>query len=176
MEELFKKLLQSIGQTGDPKRAAKAFAHMTSGYTQRLADITKDSLQPVDTAGMVIIRDLPLLSLCEHHLVPFSGRVSIGYIPARHVMGLGRIAKVVDMFARRLQVQERLGQQICDALEATLKPKGIGVLIEAEHLCMRIGGEPRADATVVTSVVTGLFKEDAKTREEFLRLAMQQKS
>ena len=177
MQDLFRKLIEGIGE--DPKReglektparAAESFAFLTSGYNQNLDEIVNDALYPVDTEGMVIVKDIECYSLCEHHLLPFFGKVHVGYIPNKHVIGLSKIPRIVDMFARRLQVQERLGQQICDALQKILKPKGIGVVIQCSHLCMMMRGVQKQHSTAVTSCVTGLFKKDPKTREEFMTL------
>ena len=177
MENLFRELLQSIGEDParrglekTPERCAEAFRFLTSGYNQKLEEVINGALFPADTDGMVIVKDIECYSLCEHHLLPFVGKAHVGYIPKEHVLGLSKISRVVDMFARRLQTQERLSQQICDALEGVLKPKGIGVVIEAEHLCMMMRGIEKQHSTAVTSSVKGNFKSDARTREEFLRL------
>ena len=177
MDDLIKKLLKELGEDparaglkGTPKRVAEAYRFLTTGYDQNLQDIVNNALMPVDTEGMVIVKDIECYSLCEHHLLPFFGKVHVGYIPKKNVIGLSKIARVVDMFARRLQVQERMGQQICDALESVLKPKGIGVVVEANHLCMMMRGVQKQHSTAVTSCVKGLFKEDARTRQEFLEL------
>lgn len=177
MDDIVEKFLKALGEDpkrpglrGTPRRVREAYEFLTSGYDQNIGDIVKSTLMPVDTEGMVIVKDIEFFSLCEHHLLPFFGRVHVGYIPKKHVIGLSKIARVIDMFARRLQVQERMGQQICDALEGILKPKGIGVVIEAHHLCMMMRGVQKQHSTAVTSSVKGLFKEDSKTREEFLKL------
>jgi GTP cyclohydrolase I len=119
---------------------------------------------------MVLVKDIECYSLCEHHLLPFVGKVHVAYIPDKKVIGLSKIPRIVDMFARRLQVQERLGEQICEALESVLKPKGIGVVMEASHFCMMMRGVEKQHSVAVTSHVKGLFKEDARTRQEFLEL------
>ena len=177
MQDLIKKLLKELGEDparaglkGTPKRVAEAYQFLTSGYDQNLDDIVNKALMPVDTEGMVIVKDIECYSLCEHHLLPFFGKVHVGYIPRKNVIGLSKIGRIVDMFARRLQVQERMGQQICDALESILKPKGIGVVVEANHLCMMMRGVQKQHSTAVTSCVKGLFKTDPKTREEFMTL------
>ncbi|MDO8648530.1 MAG: GTP cyclohydrolase I FolE [Candidatus Peregrinibacteria bacterium] len=177
MDRLFRDLLKAIGEDPNrpglkktPERASDAMKFLTSGYDQELKDIVKGALFPADTDGMVIVKDIECYSLCEHHLLPFFGKVHVGYIPRKHVIGLSKIARIVDMFARRLQVQERMGQQICDALASVLKPKGIGVVIEANHLCMMMRGVEKQHSSAVTSSVKGLFKEDARTRQEFLQL------
>ena len=177
MDKIFTDLIQAIGEDPKrdglkktPKRAREAYAFLTSGYDQDLKTIVNDALHPSDTEGMVIVKDIECYSLCEHHLLPFFGKVHVGYIPRKHIIGLSKIARIVDMFARRLQVQERLGQQICDALEKTLKPKGIGVVIECNHLCMMMRGVEKQHSLAVTSHVKGIFKSDARTRQEFLTL------
>lgn len=172
-----KELFQFIGEDPSrdglqktPERWEKAMKELTVGYDQKLEDIVNGALFPTDTKGMVIVKDIECYSLCEHHLLPFFGKVHVGYVPSEHVIGLSKIARIVDMFARRLQVQEHLGQQICDALETVLKPKGVGVVIEASHFCMMMRGVEKQHSKAVTSSVKGLFKEDARTREEFLSL------
>ncbi|MBP9773663.1 MAG: GTP cyclohydrolase I FolE [Candidatus Peribacteraceae bacterium] len=177
MEKLYKQLLESIGEDTSreglkktPARAMKAMEFLTSGYAQNLETIVNGALFEADTDGMVIVKDIECYSLCEHHLLPFFGKVHVGYIPNEHVIGLSKIARIVDLFARRLQVQERLGQQICDALDSVLKPKGIGVVIEANHLCMMMRGVEKQHSKAVTSSMKGLFKKDQRTRSEFLSL------
>lgn len=177
MEDIFKKLITSIGEDPKreglkktPKRAADAYAFLTSGYDQKLEKIVNCALFDADTDGMVIVKDIECYSLCEHHLLPFFGKVHVGYIPNEKVIGLSKIARIVDLFARRLQVQERLGQQICDALNDILKPKGVGVVIEASHLCMMMRGVEKQHSKAVTSSVKGTFKNDQRTRQEFLSL------
>jgi GTP cyclohydrolase I len=177
MEQLFLSLLKKIGEDPTrpglkktPKRCADAFIFLTSGYNQDMKTIVNDALFPADTDGMVIVKDIECYSLCEHHLLPFVGKVHVGYIPDQTVIGLSKIPRIVDMFARRLQVQERLGQQICNALKKVLKPKGIGVVIEASHFCMMMRGVEKQHSVAVTSSVEGTFKKDARTRQEFLEL------
>ncbi|MDD5025839.1 MAG: GTP cyclohydrolase I FolE [Candidatus Peribacteraceae bacterium] len=153
-----------------PERWEKAMQFLTSGYGQNLKEVVNGALFPTDTDGMVIVKDIECYSLCEHHLLPFVGKVHVGYIPSEKAIGLSKIARIVDMFARRLQTQERLGQQICDALQDVLKPKGVGVVIEANHFCMMMRGVEKQHSTAVTSFVRGSFRRDARTREEFLRL------
>lgn len=177
MEKLFHDLLKAIGEdpkrTGllkTPKRAAEAMKFLTKGYDESLKTIVNGALFPTETDGMVIVRDIECYSLCEHHLLPFTGKVHVGYVPSKHVLGLSKIARIVDMYARRLQTQERLTQQICDALEKALKPKGIGVVMEANHFCMMMRGVEKQHSQAMTSTVKGLMKKDEKTREEFLRL------
>lgn len=177
MEKLFTDLLKKIGEDPKrpglertPKRCAEAFSFLTSGYKQDLKTIVNDALFPADTDGMIIVKDVECYSLCEHHLLPFTGKVHVGYIPNDNIIGLSKIPRIVDMFARRLQVQERLGQQICDALVEVLKPKGLGVVIEANHFCMMMRGVEKQHSVAVTSHVWGSFKKDARTRQEFMEL------
>lgn len=177
MQDLFADLIRQLGEDPTreglqktPERCAEAYRFMTKGYGENVDEIVNGALFPVDTEGMVIVKDIECYSLCEHHLLPFVGTVHVGYVPNQTVIGLSKIARIVDMFARRLQVQERLGQQICDALDQVLKPKGVGVVIEAKHFCMSMRGVEKQHASAVTSTVQGLFKDDARTREEFLAL------
>ncbi len=177
MEPLFYKLLKEIGEDPEreglkntPKRASDSMTFLTSGYKQNLDEIVNGALFKTDTDGMVIVKDIECYSLCEHHLLPFVGKVHIGYIPNEHIIGLSKIPRIVDMFARRLQVQERLGQQICNALQVVLRPKGIGVVIEASHFCMMMRGVEKQHSVAMTSHVVGSFKKDARTRQEFLEL------
>ncbi|MDD5623908.1 MAG: GTP cyclohydrolase I FolE [Candidatus Peribacteraceae bacterium] len=177
MEKLYRDLLRKIGENPDreglrktPRRCEDAFRFLTSGYGQSAEKVVNGALFKADTDGMIIVKDIECYSLCEHHLLPFVGKVHVGYIPDKKVIGLSKIPRVVDMFARRLQTQERLGQQICDALEKILKPKGIGVVISASHFCMMMRGVEKQHSTAVTSHVKGIFRKDARTRQEFLRL------
>ncbi len=177
MDSLFTSLLKKIGENParpglkkTPKRAMEALKFLTSGYDQDLKKIVNAALMPTESDGMVIVKDIECYSLCEHHLLPFFGKVHVGYIPEDKVIGLSKIPRIVDMFARRLQVQERLGQQICDALWEVLKPKGVGVVIEASHLCMMMRGVEKQHSLAITSHVRGSFKRDARTRQEFMEL------
>lgn len=177
MEALFKQLLQIIGEDPDreglqmtPRRCSDTYRELTAGYHQNLDEIVNGALFQAESDGMVIVKDIEMYSLCEHHMLPIIGKVHVGYIPNEHILGLSKVARIVDMFARRLQVQERLGQQVCEALNTVLKPKGVGVVIEADHLCMMMRGVSKQHSNAVTSHVTGLFKEDSKTREEFMDL------
>ena len=177
MQSLFQSLLTSIGEDPTreslkktPERCEKAFRFLTSGYTQDLKEIVNGALFQADSDGMVIVNNIECYSLCEHHMLPFVGKVHIGYIPNKNIIGLSKIPRIVDMFARRLQVQERLGQQVCDALQEVLEPKGIGVVIEAQHFCMMMRGVEKQHSSAVTSHMKGLFKKDPRTRQEFLDL------
>ncbi len=177
MEDLIKKLLLELGENpkrpglrGTPRRYSEAMKFFVSGYGENIEKIVNGALFPADTEGMVIIKDIETYSLCEHHLLPFFGRVHVGYIPDKHVIGLSKIPRIIDMFARRLQVQERMGQEICDALYEILQPKGIGIVTEMSHLCMMMRGVEKQRNIAVTSHVKGSFKRDARTRQEFLDL------
>ncbi len=177
MEQLYKSLLKKIGENPNraglkrtPKRCTEAMEFLTSGYDQDLKKVVNGALFPADTDGMIIVKDIECYSLCEHHMLPFVGKVHVGYIPDTKIIGLSKIPRIVDMFARRLQVQERLGQQICDALSEVLQPKGIGVVIEANHFCMMMRGVSKQHSIAKTSHMKGSFKRDARTRQEFLDL------
>lgn len=177
MQDLYTSLLKKIGEDPNreglkktPKRMEEAMKFLTSGYDQNLKEVVNGALFKADTDGMIIVKDIECYSLCEHHMLPFTGKVHVGYIPSKHIIGLSKIPRIVDMFARRLQVQERLGQQICDALSEVLQPVGVGVVIEASHFCMMMRGVEKQHSTAVTSHVAGSFKRDARTRQEFLEL------
>ncbi len=154
-----------------PSRVAKAMMWLTRGYNQTAAEVIGDALFQESHENMVMVRDIEMYSMCEHHMLPFFGKVHVAYIPNGKIVGLSKLPRVVDVFARRLQVQERLGEQIADALEETLQPKGVGVVIEAVHLCMMMRGVEKQSSRTITSSMRGLFRDDSKTRSEFLRLA-----
>ena len=154
-----------------PERVAKAMAFLTRGYTEHLADIVGDAIFEEDHHNMVMVRDIELYSLCEHHLLPFFGKAHVAYIPDGRIVGLSKLPRLVDHFARRLQVQERLTEEIALAVEETLRPLGVGVVIEAYHLCMMMRGVEKQNSKTLTSAVRGLFRSDQRTREEFLTLA-----
>jgi GTP cyclohydrolase IA len=154
-----------------PSRVAKAMAWLTRGYEMNAADVIGDALFEEGADGMVMVRDIELYSMCEHHMLPFFGKAHIAYIPDGRVVGLSKLARVVDVFARRLQVQERMTEQIAQALADVLKPKGVGVVIECAHMCMAMRGVEKQNSKTITSALIGNFRSDAKTREEFLRLA-----
>jgi GTP cyclohydrolase I len=159
------------GLRATPARAARALAFLTHGRTLTARDAVADAVFDVDSDQMVMVRDIEFYSLCEHHLLPFHGRAHVAYVPDGRVVGLSKLARVVDVFARRLQVQERLTEQVADALEDVLRPRGVGVVLEALHLCMMMRGVEQQAARTVTSALRGVFRDDARTRDEFLRLA-----
>ena len=153
-----------------PERVAKAMQFVTQGYGQDPAAILRSALFHEDYSQMVLVKDIELYSLCEHHLMPFIGKCHVAYIPDGTITGLSKIARVVECFARRLQVQERLTVQIRDCIQDTLKPQGVAVVIEAEHTCMSMRGVQKSDAVTVTSAFSGNFLSDERTRNEFLQL------
>jgi GTP cyclohydrolase I len=154
-----------------PERVAKSLAFLTRGYQMDAQTVIGDALFEETHESMVMVRDIELYSLCEHHLLPFFGRAHIAYIPNGRIVGLSKMARVVDVFACRLQVQERLTEQVARALESALRPRGVGVVIEAQHLCMMMRGVQKQNSRTITSALRGSFRDDAKTRDEFLRLA-----
>ncbi len=177
-EHVVRRQLELLGENPDregllktPSRVAKALSWLTRGYELDPAEVIGDALFAEDHENMVMVRDIELYSMCEHHMLPFFGRAHVAYIPNGKIVGLSKIPRVVEVFARRLQVQERLGEQVADALESVLKPKGVGVVIECEHLCMMMRGVEKQNSRTITSSLRGVFRDDARTRSEFLRLA-----
>lgn len=177
METYFKQIIQAIGEdvTRDglkdtPKRASKALQFLTQGYELSVDKIVNGALFEVDNDEMIIVKDIELYSLCEHHLLPFIGKCHVAYIPKGKVIGLSKIARLVDMFARRLQVQERLTKQIAETVLQVTNARGVGVIIEAKHLCMMMRGVEKQNSVMTTSVMLGGFREDTRTRSEFLNL------
>ena len=154
-----------------PERVAKAMAWLTRGYGLTARGVVGDALFEENHENMVMVRDIELYSMCEHHMLPFFGKAHIAYIPNGKIVGLSKLPRVVEVFARRLQVQERLGEQIANALDEVLQPKGVGVVIEAVHLCMMMRGVEKQGSRTITSSLRGAFRDDAKTRSEFLQLA-----
>lgn len=179
MEALVLQMLEAVGEdptrqglARTPKRVAKSMEFLTSGYRADLKDVINDAV--FDEAGadeMIVVRDIELYSLCEHHMLPFFGRAHIAYLPAGRIIGLSKIPRIVDVFARRLQVQERLTIQVAQALQEALNPKGVAVVIEARHLCMMMRGVQKQNSSATTSCMLGRFKTDPKTRSEFLNLS-----
>jgi GTP cyclohydrolase I len=177
MQEIYAELLTRIGEDpardgliSTPRRMEKSIAFLTQGYTQSVDDVLHDALFNVDYDEMVMVKDIEFYSLCEHHLLPFFGKAHIAYVPQGKVVGLSKIPRIVDVFARRLQVQERLTQQIAEAIEAAIHPQGVGVVIEAQHLCMMMRGVEKQSSLTVTSSMRGVFKTQLQTRNEFLSL------
>ena len=154
-----------------PERVAKAMSFFTRGYSMSLGQVVGGALFEEDHENMVMVRDIELYSLCEHHLIPFFGKAHVAYIPHKRIVGLSKLPRIVDMFARRLQVQERLTEQVASAIEEVLQPRGCGVVIEAFHMCMMMRGVEKQNSRTITSALRGGFRDDAKTRDEFLRLA-----
>lgn len=180
ISEHYKAVLQSLGEDPSrqglrrtPDRAAKAMMFFTKGYRQNISDVLNDAIFDEDHDEMVIVKDIEMFSLCEHHLVPFIGKVSIGYLPNKRVLGLSKLARIVEIFSRRLQVQERLTKQIAVAITEAIQPAGVGVIVEATHMCMVMRGVQKSNSKTVTSTMLGVFREDPKTREEFLALTRQ---
>ena len=154
-----------------PERVAKAMAFLTQGYAMSLHDVVGDAMFQEEHENMVMVRDIELYSMCEHHMLPFFGKAHVAYIPNRKIVGLSKLPRIVEMFARRLQVQERLTDQVAKAIEAVLDPRGVGVVIEAYHMCMMMRGVEKQNSRTITSALRGVFRDDGKTRDEFLRLA-----
>ncbi|MBI3603813.1 MAG: GTP cyclohydrolase I FolE [Nitrospirae bacterium] len=153
-----------------PERVEKALRFMTQGYKQNLDHLLNEALFPLEYDEMVIVKDIDFFSLCEHHLLPFFGRCHVGYLPRKKVVGLSKIPRIVDMFSRRLQVQERLTVQIAEAIQEKLHPEGVGVVVEARHLCMMMRGVEKQNTLAVTSSMLGAFRTQQQTRVEFLKL------
>ncbi len=177
MDKLYRQILEQLGEDPDreglaktPHRAAEAMRFLTRGYNEDPLAILRAAVFEEPYDDMVIIRDIEFFSLCEHHILPFFGKVHIGYLPAGRIVGISKLARVVDVFARRLQVQERMTVQIGSAILEALRPKGVGVVIEARHLCMMARGVQKQSSKVTTSEMLGSFREDRSTREEFLNL------
>jgi len=177
MEQFYAKLIEQIGEdlTRDglkdtPKRAAQAFSFLTQGYQQKLEDVVNGALFESDSDEMVIVKDIELYSLCEHHLLPFIGKCHVAYIPRGKVLGLSKIARIVDLFARRLQIQEQLTLQIAETINDVTNAKGVAVIIEAQHMCMMMRGVQKQNSVMKTSAMLRAFRNSAATRSEFLAL------
>jgi GTP cyclohydrolase I len=175
--ELVRQIIVQIGEDPDreglrrtPERFEKAIRYLTSGYRQESEKLLNGAMFSVAYDEMVVVKDIELYSLCEHHLLPFFGKCHVAYIPNKKVVGLSKIARLVNMYARRLQIQERLTSQIAKTLEETLNPQGVGVIIEARHLCMVMRGVEKQNSAAVTSAMLGVFRENKETRDEFLSL------
>ncbi len=177
MQDAIRKLLTDLGEDPDreglrdtPKRVEKAYRFLTSGYDADIDKVLNNALFTVDYNEMVIVKDIDFYSLCEHHLLPFFGKCHVAYIPSNKVIGLSKIPRLVDVFARRLQVQERLTKQIADTIRDKIAPLGVAVVVEATHLCMSMRGVEKQNSFAVTSAMQGAFRDNARTRMEFLEL------
>ena len=177
LQQIYAELLTRVGEDPardgllrTPERMEKAMAFLTRGYNQTVEEALHGALFDVDYDEMVIVKDIEFYSLCEHHLLPFFGKAHIAYLPQGKVLGLSKLPRIVDVFARRLQVQERLTQQIAEAIADAIAPQGVGVVMEAQHLCMMIRGVEKQESSTVTSAMTGVFRTQVQTRNEFLSL------
>jgi GTP cyclohydrolase I len=177
VEESVTKLLEELGEDPNreglrrtPHRVAKAMQFLTSGYTKDVQKILNSAIFNEKYSEMVIVKDIDFFSMCEHHLLPFFGKVHVAYIPSGKIVGLSKMPRIVDVFAKRLQVQERMTQQIADTLYEALNPQGVGVVIEARHMCMMMRGVEKQNSVATTSAMLGVFMDDVKTRQEFLTL------
>ncbi|MFC3115421.1 GTP cyclohydrolase I FolE [Cellvibrio fontiphilus] len=177
MKEHFASIIASIGEDltrpgllDTPERAAKAFQFLTRGYNQTLDEVVNDALFPSESQEMIMVKDIELYSLCEHHLLPFIGKAHVAYIPTGKVLGLSKVARIVDMFARRLQIQEQLTVQIAECVQQITGASGVGVIIEAKHMCMMMRGVEKQNSSMKTSSMLGSFRSNQATRTEFLSL------
>ena len=177
IERLIEELLRELGEDTQregldkpPERVAKALRYLTSGYEQDVKEVLNDAMFVEDYDEMVIVKDIDFSSLCEHHLLPFIGKVHVAYMPQRKIVGLSKIPRMVEMFSRRLQVQERLTTQIANTLNEALQPRGVAVVVEAVHLCMMIRGVEKQNSKAITSAMLGAFRERPETRAEFMEL------
>jgi GTP cyclohydrolase I len=173
-------LLQAIGEDPDrqglvktPARVAKSWSFLTSGYSLSVAEVANDAVFPAEGSEMVIVKDIEFYSMCEHHLLPFFGRAHVAYIPGEKILGLSKFARIIDVFSRRLQVQERLTTQVAEAVGELLSPEGVAVMLEGTHLCMAMRGVEKQQSSTVTTSMLGVFRSDARTRNEFLAAVQQ---
>jgi GTP cyclohydrolase I len=176
MEDILRQLGENPAREGlskTPERVEKAWKYLTGGYHQDIEEVVNGALFTVKYDEMVIVKDIEFFSLCEHHMLPFFGKVHVAYLPRRKVLGLSKIPRIVDMFARRLQIQERMTQEIAQSLEQVLDPLGVGVVCEARHFCMMMRGVEKQHSGAVTSAMLGAFRERKETRDEFLALVRQ---
>lgn len=177
MQNLIRQMLEELGEdpsreglVDTPRRVEQALRFLTKGYQQDVREELNGALFTVEYDEMVIVRDIEMYSLCEHHLLPFFGRCHVGYLPRNHVIGLSKIPRIVDLLARRLQVQERLTQQIAETIREAVNPRGVAVVVEAQHLCMMMRGVQKRNSKMITSAMLGKFREDQRSRMEFLDL------
>ncbi len=175
--ELYQQLIANAGEDTErdgliktPQRAAKAFDFLTQGYEQSLEEIVNDAIFDSDNDEMVIVKDIEIYSMCEHHLLPFVGKAHVAYLPQGKVIGLSKIARITDMYARRLQIQEQMTKQIADAVMKVTKAAGVGVVIEAQHFCMMMRGVQKQNSWTISSMMLGSFRDNHRTRQEFLHL------
>ncbi len=177
LTDLYRQILMGVGEDPDrdgllktPERAAKAMRYLTQGYDQSLEEVVNNAIFESDNEEMVLVSDIELYSMCEHHLLPFIGKAHVAYLPTGKVIGLSKIARIVDMYARRFQIQENLTRQIADAVSDMTGAVGVGVIIEAKHLCMMMRGVEKQSSLMKTSMMLGAFRSDERTRAEFLKL------
>ena len=177
MEHAFLQILRQLGEdpardglADTPKRAASAMQFLTKGYREELSEIVNNALFESDTSEMIIVQDIELYSMCEHHLLPFIGKCHVAYLPTGRVLGLSKVARIVDMYARRLQIQENLTKQIAEAIQSVTNAAGVGIIIEAQHMCMMMRGVEKQNSMMKTSMMLGQFQGDQSTRMEFLSL------
>jgi GTP cyclohydrolase I len=177
LSRMFEEIIRGVGEDPSrkglldtPERAARAFRFLTRGYGQTLEHVVNDAIFDSDNDEMILVKDIEMYSLCEHHLLPFIGKCHVAYIPTGKVIGLSKIARIVDMYSRRLQIQENLTKQIADTLMNAIRPAGVGVIIEAQHLCMMMRGVEKQNSMMTTSMMLGSFRDHERTRSEFLQL------
>ncbi|WP_143732939.1 GTP cyclohydrolase I FolE [Microbulbifer sp. GL-2] len=180
MKEHYARIIEEIGEDpqrpglkSTPRRAAKAMKYLTSGYDQTVEDVVNNAIFPFDSSEMVLVKDIELYSLCEHHLLPFIGYSHVAYIPNGKILGISKLARIVDMFARRLQIQERLTTQIAETLQGIIGATGVGVVIEAKHTCMMMRGPQKQNSMMRTLAMLGTFRSNQATRNEFFSLLRQ---
>jgi GTP cyclohydrolase I len=177
LAEMYEEIIRGIGEdpareglVGTPERAARALRYLTRGYGMSIDEVVNKAIFESDNEEMILVKNIELYSLCEHHLLPFIGKCHVAYIPTGRVIGLSKVARIVDMYARRLQIQENLTKQIADTMMDVISPAGVGVVIEAQHLCMMMRGVEKQNSIMTTSMMLGSFREHTRTRTEFLRL------